>query len=249
MGRSSYRREQIGHYLPLLFMACAARADALSETPERVSKTRTPSRVTPPPSQPASAASPSPPQAVHTNARATSATPLQKPSDEQQTLSALRRLYDEGMSYLQEGKPGNAAPRFSAAIEEAQQFEEGAGLFEQRPDGLWQYRRDEISELYALAAYRSAVLFGTDRRDQDRSEREKGSERHFCLALEARPDVILPLVKQEGLTPRARRIFNRAKRNHDPMERNRGGTCYVIGGWRSTDTKRPRFADPNDPLL
>jgi hypothetical protein len=176
---------------------------------------------------------------------ATPTTTPQGPSEEQRKeIDRLRRDYEEGMRRYSLEKTDGSATNFAGVVHTAEELEHGGALFEQRPDGRWQYRKDEVSELYALAAFRLAQA-EADLRPSHEKWGER-AERDFCIALEARPDVILPLVKKEGLSAQARRIFDRVIRHQAPSERRRGHSCYVKGGWRSVDSKPPFFSNPAD---
>jgi hypothetical protein len=65
----------------------------------------------------------------------------------------------------------------------------GEFLYEQLEDGHWAFRCDELTRLYALAAYRYAVVLSDYHEDQEGTLDE--AKHNFCLALQSRPDVVV----------------------------------------------------------
>jgi hypothetical protein len=113
---------------------------------------------------------------------------------------------------------------------------EGGGefLYERLEDGRWAHRCDDLTRLYALAAYRYGILFSDHKKSRGRERSARG---YFCIALRARPEVVLDVASKEGLSAAARIAFEAAKR--DPF-------CNPEGGWR---TKHPSRVRPHNSSI
>jgi hypothetical protein len=158
----------------------------------------------------------------------------------------LRANYEMGMNALKQNDRRRASGYFLDVQLAARDLDKGGGLFVQRPDGHWTYRQDEISELYALAAYRSARIVAEHSRPEPGDEHDPAFWRDvetsalelLCTAIEARPDVVRRQAqKDQPLSLRTKRILDRAQRR-----------CFTKGGWRSTTTERPDLGSWNDPI-
>lgn len=203
--------------------ACAPPAPPRSEAaPESAPPARRP--VQPADAQPAAGVTG--PLAPHAAKRSCPLSPEPRCFPNDVTSVCTRRgTYQEDLpSLLARVKCYYEQGSFYGAASALREWQGGGGLFVQRPDGNWVYRKDEVSELYALAAYRFAI----QNVDRPGGEGASKAEREFCSAVKARPDVVLPLVEKEGLDTEARPIFERAK-----------ARCLVPGGW--VYPSRPQF--------
>ena len=139
-------------------------------------------------------------------------------------LQAARDSYKKGMRLFEHNAGLGLSARghweFGSVVAAHTTGAGGGGdgyLFEQLENGEWAYRCDDMTRLFALSAYRAAVL-----------EAEDGSYEapgNFCVALHARPDVVLAIVRKEGLSPNARAAFEQALRNP---------RCYFEDGYRGS---------------
>ena len=138
-------------------------------------------------------------------------------------LRDIRELYEKGVRELSDGSDDRGAQEFHAVVH-LLMYGEGNGevLFQQIDDDGWAFACNDLTRIFALSAYRYGALL---------AEKGEGSA-YLCIALKARPDVILPLATTERLKPGVREIFDTVKRDSH---------CYFENGWRARSA--PTFSD------
>jgi hypothetical protein len=138
---------------------------------------------------------------------------------------ALVSAYEDAMKSLQRGER-RAGSTFHGIVHSLSQTADyrGGFLFERLDDGDWVYRCDTTTAVFALSAYRLAILYV----DDPRGGHEDFAASNFCVALQARPDQVLAVFRKEGMNPKARAIFERMKEGPHPIL----GECLVEDGWR-----------------
>ncbi len=198
-----------------LAVACGARAQPASQRrrvpPQSADQTEVAPREPPVDRRPRVATAVSQTDAAAAGAAvATSArgSQPQHASDEDRIRDVIREDYEEGLGWLQRDDPGEAGKYFGAASANARGLGNGRGLFQQRPDGYWAYRQDDISYYYALAEYRMAVLVAAATTDEGHG---RWAEELFCQAFRECPDAVLDAAKKEKFSPTIQRIFDRAR--------------------------------------
>jgi hypothetical protein len=184
------------------------------------------------------AAPPAPPAAVEAEASFEPPAPARSPgptapvgADVRQALAAR---YERGMAALDEDDYERALTEFESLVRDVQNLDGGRALFVQRDDGHWEYRKDALGELYALAALRSGLVY---MELSTRVEPERWSGERFCRALRARPDAVLATMRTLKITARARRSFVAARTR-----------CHANGGWRSPTTSPPNLSESADDI-
>jgi hypothetical protein len=149
-------------------------------------------------------------------------------------LSEATRLYQAITRSVADKSGPYESDHFRSVTEMLGPNSHGDLLFEQLPDGYWAYRCDEVTRLYALAAYRYALAQAG--RAPAGSEQAALAEMYFCRAVEARPDLVLPLAQREAMGLRARELFAATLRE---------SSCYYQAGWRSDDRSAPGQGRPS----
>jgi hypothetical protein len=155
-----------------------------------------------------------------------------------EVLARVRAMYDAGMRALRTHAPNgderdHGETNFAGIVRHTLMMNsDGEFLYEQLEDGSWVFRCDELTRIYALAAFRSAQIQVDF--ESARSGWQHWARLYFCVALRARPDVILDLVAKEPLSKAARAIFEQTMQDES-------GSCYVEGGWRGAE--RPMWQE------
>lgn len=158
-------------------------------------------------------------------------------------LQTAREYYEKEMRVFRAmnpdlGERGQNLPNFREIEEYLRYSTHGEFLYEQLDDGHWAYRCDDLTRLLALSLYRWAIYSADYEKFREEWERERSTRSLFCSALQKRPEVILDVVKKEGLSPDARRFFEAARRIPG---------CVPERGWR-TKSASPRPPYDENPF-